>query len=281
MKYLVFILGLLIAHFAHAQEEDKSVQTRLKLKGNVKSVTYLYYDAFEKFGKMQIKYKGKDVYNFNNNRDLISVCNYDLNNKQGVKANYVYDKSNKLVEINVFLGSQFLSKIMKKYKEDLLIEDDRYYKNGDILSKTLYKYDSLELLIFEEKFNSNGKAETRTEYQHEYYNDGTKKVYKNTIFVDQYTSENDISVYDSIGNIINLKSFKNGSDMTEIKYTYNGNGDLITIRNGDDTPTFDDKITYGYKYDFMNNVTEKIKYEKKFDRPTPVEYTKVEIIYMK
>lgn len=280
MKYSLCLLCLLLSQTLFAQNEAKNDLQKMNIKGKVKTLTYLNYDAYDKFGKMQIKYTGKEVNTFDNYGNLISKTTYDLKNQLVSKGTYLYDKTHNLIEINLFHGSIFKAKSIMKYDQRLLSETDRYYKTGDIMSKTSYEYDNSGNLIREDEYNADGTTSTITKYVYENYG-GQKSISKNVYTESEANNDSEVRLYDSLDNVVNVKYYKNDTRTLELEYTYNSNGDIISIRNDETDPPYDANITFSYKYDLMGNSTDKIRYERKFDRPTPVEYVKVEIVYIK
>ncbi len=135
-------------------------------KGKVKSVKETKYNAYSKFGDVEIDtlISQKHV---KYNEDGYITYNYylDKNHYKGTYSyeyTYTYENSDGKSVINCFKDDTLFEKTVKSLNSrNFPIQTDIYNSNGELNERTKYKYDGNGRLSEKVTYNSNGKTRTR------------------------------------------------------------------------------------------------------------------------
>ncbi len=157
MKRIAFILLLLINIPLHAQvsgkhNEFKNDLQRLKLKGNVKSVTEYEYNASHD------SWKWKSVTKFNDSGNIISFFTYSAIDTVLSKTTFEYNDTGKIIEETRFKGDGTFN-VKTTYQYDIKgnkIEEDNYDVTGILFMKVLSKFDGKGNRIVKDSYNEFG-----------------------------------------------------------------------------------------------------------------------------
>ncbi len=300
MKYK-FILNMIALFFFTSCTENKIENnlTEENLKGKVKSVKEVSYDAIEKFGEVA---KGR-------------VLNWGRENKQ-----MIYSEKGSKIEENHFNSKGELEwKYMYKYDEkDNQIEESVYDSKGELVRKNTFKYDEKNNKIEENGYNSNRELVYGYIYTYKYDNKGNQVeckqnkhnsegqlepkmwtkllIYKydekgnlieekecnyngelcnkNTYKYDKKRNKIEEQIYnfvgelnykynykyDERGNLKEKKEINSEGKIVKSTYKHDEKGNLLQENFYDFNEELDSKYTYKYKYDKKGNWIERIKY---------------------
>jgi hypothetical protein len=234
IKQNLILLGIIFCNFPCYSQIDANSRAEMNLRGNIKSVTEYSYHAIDKFGKLTKGGFGRgwppiwneiDDYTltFNTKGNKVTKITFDSQGVINDKSTFVYNQSDKLIEIN------------------------SYEPNGILKSKEILKYDNVGNKIEETTYN--GKGDQISKYAYIRNNQG--KVTEETAYYGPGAVTKTFYKYDSQGNLIERyyedgTYFKiqnvDGKMVEQIEYM-----DNRSIRK------------YRYKYDRFGNLT---KYEK-------------------
>ena len=235
-KFNYFILSTfcILINFSCTTDKEKKLSDieKMKLKGNIKSIKSVEYDAKEKFGKIV---KEKITYD--------KYPNYEI----------AFNKSGNQIEFSSYPYGKLKSKRTYKYDEKgNITELNEYSSNGNLLKKSIYNYDNESNLSNCNIYKSDGSLENKIVWS--YINNKLKEYTKldsdkKTILKYVYKYENDdLTEAKQYGLKGNLDNFKYDSNSNLIKQEeLNSNENLIKL----ETSVFDSE----------NNIIEKNIYD--------------------
>ena len=238
------VLTIILAMFCLASCEkstQKNDLTEEKLKGKVKSIREIPYEAVEKFGEV-VKGDalgfGKNLQiTFNEKGNKLEENWFNPDGRLDFKWTYKYDDKGNKIELNSFnhdgsLDSKFTFKYDDKGNQ---IELNWFNPDGRLDFKWTYKYDDKGNQIEENGFNSDGRLSFKSTYK-----------------------------YDDKGNKIEQNSFNpDGSLGSKYTYKYDDKGNKIEENSFNPDGSLYYKATYKYTYDQQGNWTQQITYKVK------------------
>ena len=189
MKKIILAILSVLRLVSCKQSEKKNDLTEENLKGKVKSIKEITYEAVEKFGQIE---KGNVLYClsyftiYNEKGNKIEKNHYEFDGRLDYKVTYKYDENGNKIEKNDYDSDGSLdSKTTYKYDEKgNIIEINNYNSDGSLYSKHTYKYDEKGNIIEINNYNSDGRLKNTYTYKYEYdkNNNWTQRIeYKNTI----------------------------------------------------------------------------------------------------
>ena len=180
------VLTIILAMFCLASCEkstQKNDLTEEKLKGKVKSIREIPYEAVEKFGEV-VKGDalgfGKNLQiTFNEKGNKLEENWFNPDGRLDFKWTYKYDDKGNKIELNSFnhdgsLDSKFTFKYDDKGNQ---IEQNWFNPDGRLDFKWTYKYDDKGNQIEENGFNSDGRLSFKSTYK---YDDKGNKIEENS-----------------------------------------------------------------------------------------------------
>ena len=230
-NYLIIFLIL----FSCSANNKKNDLQRENLKGNVKSVKEVSYEAVDKFGKIT---KGKKDWawydsksnsniKFDKKGNLIEYSDFSSEGELYSKHISTYDDNGKFIEEIKYDkdGKKvFITKI-KEVENGNAREYKRYDLEGNLILKGISKYDDNHNLIESSRYKADGSLDSKIIYK---YDENDNKI--------------EYSMYKSDGTLIyqdKSKFDKNGNEV-EVNY-YGSEGELMA------------KANYQYTFDDKNN----------------------------
>ena len=175
------VLTIILAMFCLASCEkstQKNDLTEEKLKGKVKSIREIPYEAVEKFGEV-VKGDalgfGKNLQiTFNEKGNKLEENWFNPDGRLDFKWTYKYDDKGNQIEENGFNSDGRLS-FKSTYKSDdkgNKIEQNSFNPDGSLGSKYTYKYDDKGNKIEENSFNPDGSLYYKATYKYTYDQQG-------------------------------------------------------------------------------------------------------------
>ena len=238
------------------------------LNGNLTSI--IYYKK-EEDGKL--KKSGENIFNYDQNNNLVEAKYYNSPQKLYNMETYKYDDNDSLIEKNIYgknkkhlfkytykyskkgkLSESFFSNLNLKTivkctyiydKRDNLVEKNYSSLKKEIKNKEVLKYNNQNDLTEQLIYDSLGNLVFK--YTYEYNNEGNKiiKKYLNI----ESTDAQETQIYNNNGKLIEIKA--NKSNMV-CKYTYDKYGNITTTESIIDEVLLD-KIQTEYIFDNDNN----------------------------
>ena len=258
MKKLLYIF-LGFGLFFSCSENKENDLDKVNLKGNVKSVFDISFEAVEKFGKIT---KGAEI----------TYSNHDIYKRERTVYN---DKGNKIEKDshNNSQGSLTHKDTFEYDDKGNQIEWRSYVSDGSLQSKVTYRYDDKGNIIENRTINSDGNLNDGWTYE---YDDKGNHI-KSRHYYDSFLNNLDNFTYehDDKGNVIEFKKYnKDGELNYKQKNRWNDKGNLIEYSKYDK----DGKLTFRRTiqhdkgniierkdYDKKNKLKDKTNYEYKFD----------------
>ena len=145
MKKIVLVI--LIITFNSCKKND----TNFRIKGNVETISYIYKEATEKFGKV---IEGKQI-----NDSLIKL----KFNEKGQLTDSLWSKSEYQQANDLWKKNEYQTK--KEYKEDLLIRET-YYKNKIVSQIKEFSYDDEKKINEITNYDKNKKILDKRVYKY-------------------------------------------------------------------------------------------------------------------
>ena len=176
------VLTIVLAMFCLASCEkstQKNDLAELKLKGKVKSIRKIPYEAVEKFGEV-VKGDVLDRFGenlqitFNDKGNQIEENWFNSDGSLYFKYTYKYDDKGNKIELNSFNSDGSLS-FKSTYKYDdkgNKIESNSFNSDGSLDSKYTYKYDDKGNIIEENSFISDVNLADKYTYKYTYDQQG-------------------------------------------------------------------------------------------------------------
>ena len=251
MKKVLTIVLAMLCLASCEKSTQKNDLAELKLKGKIKSIREIPYEAVEKFGEVV---KGDALDGFGENLQIT-----------------FNEKGNKLEE-NFFNSDGSLnSKYTYKYDDKgNKIELNSFNSDGRLSSKLTYKYDDKGNIIELNSFNPDGKLDFKLTYK---YDDKGNQIESNYFNSDGSLNSKYTYKYDDKGNQIESNYF-NSDGMLYYKntYKYDDKGNKIEKNLLNSDINLDDKYTYKYTYDQQGNWIQQIAYEVKngIEKPSQI-----------
>lgn len=253
MKKCVFLFLVSIIAAACNNAGEESAKDIAGLKGDVKKVISIDYEAFNKFGEGEIliskpEYAGSSIHTYDSIGNIINVKHYYLD-KRDISYEMFYDSKGN--------WTKFIS--YNDEGEISLSEAYEYNDNGDKI-KELDLLDG-DITNIEIKYNNKGQKISSTERDgiftitETYEYEGENLVKETRIFKGYYYKSTYITQYEynEQGKLVELLKYNNGK-LTD-KYVYNENENLKFHKEIEDG-----KITCEhYKYDEFQRVVEYLK----------------------
>jgi len=154
MKYSLLLTALTIILISCSKKENEQTDwSKYELKGKVKSVREVTFDAMDKLGILQIgKVKNEgDFLEFNSDGFLIKNQNFGFHFVQL----FEYDDQSKLLMqrsiYSTYTDSSLQNKILFQYNDkNLKIGEILYDKNGEVSSQSSFKYNTNRQIIEED-----------------------------------------------------------------------------------------------------------------------------------
>jgi len=280
INFSFYIISFIIL-FTSCSSNNNSDLRQTNLKGNVKSVEELLYNATEKDGditkgeQINLKYTsynrdGNLIKFFDKQSDINIIFRYDSKGNKIEEKDYYTSKGNlkskvsiknnsdgKKIEESYFnpQGGLYAKNIFRYDSKGNKIEVIESNSEESPSSKDLFKYNDKGYLIEELHYNSEGNLSTRYTYKYDINNLIESNWYKGDGKLDMKI----INKYDSKGNKIEDKTYDSKGNITSTEtFIYNDNRKIIERKNKD----FIDSIylKYIYKYDSIGNIIEKTLY---------------------
>jgi hypothetical protein len=136
--------------------------------------------------------------------------------------------------------------INRQYENRRLISEEKYSDSGKLTVKSNFWYDSKNRLLNKTVFYENGYRETVYSYS------TGEKLETSDEFNYRYR-------FDIHGRIVNKKTYRGASHVSETSFEYNSHGDVIAIHEINKNGMIK-KILYDYTYDANNNWTLCVEY---------------------
>lgn len=195
----------------------------------------------------------KDIFKYDEFNNKVKQKSIGGDRKEKQKRIWRYNKDNKVVQF-MFYNSLSTTPQVTKYKYDAL--GNLIEKNDDISGRTIFIYDSQNMLIEETWFSSQGKLGTKI--INKYYLNGN---IQETRKYDPYRLDNlTISKFKTNGLMIEQMSYdQNGKLFGGHEYLYNSNSDVIFEKSISNYNCIQIE-TNDYIYDEMLNPIKKIRY---------------------
>lgn len=134
-------------------------------KGKVKSVKETKYNAYSKFGDVEIDTLiSQEQIEYDKDGYIIYKHNYDkehFGKTYSSNYRYAYEKMDDKFIICCFKGDTLYKKTIKTFNNRFPIQEDIYNSNGELNERTKYKYDGNGRLSEKVTYNSDGKTRTR------------------------------------------------------------------------------------------------------------------------
>jgi hypothetical protein len=255
---------------------------KLNLKGDIKQIKQFTYVAIEKFGEIQkgelqpdifspenqnmilvfdndgyIKerqnfdkagmYSGKTIYNFNEQKIIISTIGYNTKGIIDFSQKGTYDAVKMTVKSIINYSDDYSVQSIDYYdNSNRKIKSDWFKEDGKLSSRTIFKYDKEGNIIEENIYSSDGNLYAKNQF---IFDENRYKI--QTIQIFNSEQRNDYYKYDDFGNIIEEYGGKSSKDFN--------------------------KYTYKYKYDSHNNWIERVSYL--LNGELPVDLTERSIEY--
>lgn len=302
-KSLVVLLVLLAIPSCNSDKKENDWDKN-NLKGKVKSITEISYEAKDRFGKIEkVSRKRKyDIYDyqkkFNNEGYLIEKK--EFNSDDRLKFIIKYDDIGNPIEGNEHISDgSFLKRYINIYNDKgVVIEHNNYNSVGKIESKFTFKYDKRGNKIETNEYNSDGNIETKYIYK---YDDKGNKVEKKKYNLDGILEKKYIFKYDDKGNLLEETFYSEDLEkITKYDYQYDDIGNKIISKNYlyenfsykvvdiydnkgneieaifyDEYEVITSHYTYEYEFDEQKNWIKKIE----FKNQTPTYLLEREIVY--
>lgn len=187
---LVLILSIFLYSCSSAKSQDKKLKKtylqNMNLKGKVKSVRIIYYEAIDKFGELQ---KGKKESTFDESRFVRE--NYECNYK------IIFNDKGNMIEENWYNSDGGIDwKSIHKYDDKgNMIENNWYNSNSSFDWKHIYKYDGKGNMVEKNEYKSDGIINNKYTYnEYDKFDNWVKRIdYKNEI--PQFIVEREIEYY--------------------------------------------------------------------------------------
>jgi antitoxin component YwqK of YwqJK toxin-antitoxin module len=246
------------------------------LKGKVKSIREITYEAVEKFGKLTkgeifCDESGCFVYQrkYDTKGNKIEENRYYSNGSLDDKYTYKYDDKGNLTEENRYKSNGSLD-WKKTYKYDgkgNRTELNIYDSDGSLDREYTYKYDDKGNLIEENYYNSNGSLSWKYTYKY----DGKGNNIEYNVYEDGSLDSKKTYKYDDKGNCIEMTEYNSDGSLKK-KDTYK-----VAVQD-DEVKKNIHKLLDGifssnktYKYDDKGNWIEEISYDEiYYDTDTPI-----------
>ena len=220
----------------------------------------------------------KTTFVYNDKGVLVEENLFDLDNNHKLIKNYIYDKTNKLIDENWFypingetgnLSSQRSVDLMKRTNEYKCLYDgvgnkiseSRYSYHSDSVVETRsdYYYDTHGILYYSwnlkifKSFHNFLKSRTIYEYDnHGNVIDFVKETFNHSGGLQsRYRYVKD---YDTLGNLIKKEKY-NSNEILEFRYTYEYDKNSKLISKTHLSPEFDGQSKTIFKYDRKGNLT--------------------------
>lgn len=286
MKKLL-ILSTLSIFLISCSSEQKQKNSLIKenLKGNVKSLKGVSFEAIEKFGKIvkgikkidhTYKPKGmiyQDLFKKFNEKGFVIESKFTLFQGQ-LNFTYEYDNKNHLIERNSYNidGSLKESEKYKYNNKGNQIESNCYNKDGSLKYKTKSKYDNKGNLIEQVEYNADGSLEYKDSFKYDNKGNLIEQIELNTKEIINYKIT---SRYDTNGNVIE-NTFHDVIKDSSFKrvYEYDEVGNIITQYNYNPDGSLDNIETLKYSYDKRNNWVKLVEFKN--DMPLFIKERKIE-----
>ncbi len=145
------------------------------------------------------------------------------------------------------------------------LEENKYYRNGRILRKNVYKYDEKGDVIEENEYDSDGKLSDKIIYK---YDKKGNLIETNRYYADGSLLSKGVFKYNQKGNKIETNTYyPNGNLDSKLLYDEKGNTIEMTL--------FNSEYKFEYVFDNEGNWTNRIKFENNI----PQQITEREIEY--
>jgi hypothetical protein len=264
MKNLYYFFLLLVILSGCNSAEKKNHLKELGLKGKVKSIHEVRYNAVEKFGQIEkgdiVRGPGVEkMYIFNELGNKIEVIDYTSYRTPLLKWVYNYDDKNRLIEqdqISLW-DSIYLSYKWKMIYDlnDKLSEINYFTPEGSLDGKRLYKYSNEGNKIEEQAYNKEGALEFCIFQKFDRLKNPIEEGYTEGLDTTKSTSK-----YLNGFPVEKVMLDSEGEASYYWKYKYDKNGNIIEERQHDKNGRMTTKTTYTYEYDNENNWTKQIIY---------------------
>ncbi len=299
MKLLGLFAAVLISASAIAQDNKPVDRGTYNLKGNVKTVTEIVYNAKEKFGDpVKEKKDSKTAYTFNKAGLRSETHMESYTGKWEFTITNKYDNNNRIIEEKEVNEGEVQQAKIKYDAEGRMQEIDVLDKKGRLTAKHKFEY------LKEINFSSyDGMFDKRYVYNGEGELTERRLFSKGVEIIENSKGERkstEIYDFDNKDNVVKIKRYrgKNEKDSTVITYSYNSAKQKTgySYKEGKSKPTYTDyeydkygnvskeKDSYGtvelytYTYDAQNNWITRLKKKTSYGETT-FEITEREIKY--
>ena len=262
---ITMILMILLSACGSKSKDQKSDVKILGLKGKVKSIKYMTYNAELKFGAIkkgeQSNSKENNKYfNFNENEIKIEDGEYISYDQIQIKRLYIYNDKNILTQTSGYnLNGDFLGKLTYEIdSQGDLIETNDFNSKNEFMGKTIYTRDNNGNAIETNIYDSMGNLKSKFTSDHD-----SKGRILESIYYDSNGEllEKKYIKYDNKGRIIERKLIIDTSIFIQnFKYDNKETDDLTVMIKSENYSIISETI-YTYKYDKNGNWIEKISIE--------------------
>lgn len=233
MNRLFFTIGFiffLTSKFSFSQSENKKSVTDLKkenLNGKVKEYKQTYYNASEKFGEIV---KGERAAS-----------------KEGMDNRIIkFSEAGMVKEVLMYSVDGGLLKSISL--NDKIIGYNSYYKNGTLISKVMYEFDSLGREIEQITYNFAGKITSKCTFE---YDQNGNQTTINFFNEDEKPTTKVINIFDEKNNLIEKSILQKNKIIISSVYKYDDKGNEIEEIRDQKSPPL--KITKSSSYEFDLN----------------------------
>ncbi len=297
MKTKAVISGLYISFTAvlcFAQGTPQNHREQMNLKGSVKSIHEISYQAVIKLGKIQKGEKKRENKNdtdfdlvFDEKGNRLEENYYNPDGTLSVKHIYHYNEKGNIEDENYYDSDWTLLKwVTYTYSEEGNLSENRTYGNDYLFSLSRYSYDEKGNKIEQINYKlDNGilfwdfHYDSTTFYKFTFkYNEKGDMIETNSYDTDGNLNYTITSTYDNNGNTIAEAWYgSNGNIWT--KKTYNEKGNETEYCSYDSKGNVAWKYTYVYEYDSQENWTKQTEFKQyppALDKPTYILERKIE-----
>jgi hypothetical protein len=266
--------------------DTKSKLSEQDLKGNVKYISELQYEATYKFGEIEkSRFFGREYSEFDEfgnkklgryffvDDDIKYVNDYDANNNiietnyyesdtiLVIKIKYKYDLKGNEIEKCIYKRGNIIveKKIFQYNSNNDIIEENCFDSNNKLSSKIKYKYDIKGNKIEESNYNSDGSLFKKTTSEYDINNREIETNFYQPNNESEYVNQKNTHKYDGKGNLIESKyCADDGLNCSTSTFKHNENGDIIEHTDFSLSNMKVSLNSYKFEYDKNGNWIKKI-----------------------
>jgi hypothetical protein len=231
------------------------------LNSKVKSVRQRVYWASEKFGRIEKgklqKIRSQDyLKEYDNNGFLTQETYFDVRDSVISSRKIIYAKSGQIEKEELFDGNKLSSSVNYIYEKNVLQQKEIFDASGKLKERYAYSYYDIGLLMDEDKYNANNQLVQKTVHL---YNTAKLLIEKQYYWGGGSSFKKEELIYDIDDNLKSVSSYKYvdkeavfDGNITYLDYNEKGDYQLREIFNKENN-----KIEINeYVYDKFGNLTE-------------------------